>query len=119
MHLRLAEFVDATDSTVRYPSIRAGKPANKKRNSTSHTNSPAPDSKRKGNKNVEQDEIEEEEEDDSDDNDEIFCICRKPDNHTWMIGCDGGCEDWFHGKCVNIDPRDADLIDKYICKTSY
>ncbi|GKZ18838.1 hypothetical protein AbraIFM66951_009542 [Aspergillus brasiliensis] len=96
-------------------SARAGKSANKKRNSTSHTNSPAPDSKRKGSKNVEQDEIEEEEEDDSEDNDEIFCICRKPDNHTWMIGCDGGCEDWFHGKCVNIDPRDADLIDKYIC----
>ncbi|RAH60383.1 PHD transcription factor [Aspergillus piperis CBS 112811] len=96
-------------------SIRAGKPATKKRNSTSHTNSPAPDSRRKGSKNVEQDDIEEEEEDDSDDNDEIFCICRKPDNHTWMIGCDGGCEDWFHGKCVNIDPRDADLIDKYIC----
>ena len=46
---------------------------------------------------------------------EVFCICRKPDNHTWMIGCDGGCEDWFHGKCVNIKEEDAALIDKYIC----
>jgi len=53
---------------------------------------------------------------DDDDGNEIFCICRRPDNHTWMIGCDGGCEDWFHGKCVNIDPRDAELIDKYICQ---
>jgi hypothetical protein len=35
-----------------------------------------------------------------------------------MIGCDGECEDWFHGKCVNIDPRDASLIDKYICECS-
>ncbi len=52
----------------------------------------------------------------SDDN-EVFCICRKGDNHTWMIGCDGGCEDWFHGKCVNIQERDGDLIDKYICLT--
>jgi PHD-finger len=49
------------------------------------------------------------------DDDEVFCICRKGDNHTWMIGCDGGCEDWFHGKCVNIQERDGDLIDKYIC----
>lgn len=47
--------------------------------------------------------------------DEVFCICRKGDNHTWMIGCDGGCEDWFHGRCVNIQERDGDLIDKYIC----
>jgi hypothetical protein len=46
---------------------------------------------------------------------EVFCICRKGDNHTWMIGCDGGCEDWFHGKCVNIEERDGDLIDKYLC----
>ncbi len=53
--------------------------------------------------------------DDDDDDDEVFCICRKGDNHTWMIGCDGGCEDWFHGKCVNIQERDGDLIDKYIC----
>ncbi|KAJ5130529.1 uncharacterized protein N7515_006568 [Penicillium bovifimosum] len=32
-----------------------------------------------------------------------------------MIGCDADCDDWYHGKCVNIDPRDADLIDRYIC----
>lgn len=46
---------------------------------------------------------------------EVFCICRKPDNHTWMIACDGGCEDWFHGKCVNMKEDDGDLVDKYIC----
>ncbi|KAI5309012.1 hypothetical protein KEM55_004303 [Ascosphaera atra] len=46
---------------------------------------------------------------------EVFCICRTGDDHTWMIGCDGGCEDWFHGKCVNINEVDCDLIDKYIC----
>lgn len=53
--------------------------------------------------------------DENEDENEVFCICRKGDNHTWMIGCDGGCEDWFHGKCVNIQERDGDLIDKYIC----
>ena len=62
------------------------------------------------------DEEEEESIPDSvEDSDIVYCICRKPDNHTWMIGCDGGCEDWFHGKCVNIDQEDEDLIDKYIC----
>ena len=45
----------------------------------------------------------------------LYCICKRPDNHTWMIGCDGGCEDWFHGNCVNIKQEDEDLIDKYIC----
>ena len=52
---------------------------------------------------------------DSDIDDTLYCICRKPDNHTWMIGCDGGCEDWFHGKCVDMQQADEDLVDKYIC----
>lgn len=51
----------------------------------------------------------------SNDDGEIFCICRKGDNHSWMIACDGVCEDWYHGKCVSIRERDGDLIDKYIC----
>jgi COMPASS component SPP1 len=53
----------------------------------------------------------------SNDDGEIFCICRKGDNHTWMIACDGGCEEWFHGNCVDIRERDGELIDKYICPT--
>lgn len=53
----------------------------------------------------------------SNDDGEIFCICRKGDNHTWMIACDGPCEEWFHGRCVGIRERDGELIDKYICPT--
>lgn len=57
-----------------------------------------------------------EEEDEEDDEDsELFCICRKPDDHTWMIACDGPCQDWFHGRCVGMDEKDGNLIDKYIC----
>ncbi|KAI9652126.1 MAG: hypothetical protein M1829_001845 [Trizodia sp. TS-e1964] len=56
-----------------------------------------------------------EEEEDEEENGELFCICRKPDNHTWMIACDGVCEDWYHGKCVGIEQDDGKLIDKYIC----
>ena len=46
---------------------------------------------------------------------EVYCICRKGDNHSWMIACDGGCDEWFHGRCVDIRERDGELIDKYIC----
>ena len=52
---------------------------------------------------------------DIDDDSEVFCICRKPDDHTWMIACDGGCDDWFHGRCVDVDREDEGLIDKFIC----
>lgn len=31
----------------------------------------------------------------------MWCICRQPHNNRFMICCDI-CEDWFHGKCVNI-----------------
>lgn len=82
----------------------------------STTDSPAPEGKKKESSKVAAAEEDNVEEDDVSDPNETFCICRKPDNHTWMIACDGGCEDWFHGKCVNIDSRDADLIDRYICK---
>jgi len=52
---------------------------------------------------------------DLEDADQLYCICRRPDNHTFMIACDGGCEDWFHGKCVDLKKEDENLIDKYIC----
>ncbi|KAF3036246.1 hypothetical protein E8E11_000161 [Didymella keratinophila] len=45
----------------------------------------------------------------------LYCICKKPDNHKWMIGCDGGCDDWFHGDCVNMKQADENLVDKFIC----
>ncbi|CAI6332947.1 unnamed protein product [Periconia digitata] len=45
----------------------------------------------------------------------LYCICKKPDNHRWMIGCDGGCDDWFHGSCVDMQQADEDLVDKFIC----
>ncbi|KZF22187.1 hypothetical protein L228DRAFT_261391 [Xylona heveae TC161] len=79
-------------------SSRASKgPANRKYSATPLASSPGPD------------------EEDVEDDGQIFCICRKPDNHTWMIACDGGCDDWFHGKCVKINEEDGDLIDRYVC----
>lgn len=36
-----------------------------------------------------------------DDPDRLWCICQQPHNNRFMICCDS-CEEWFHGKCVNI-----------------
>ncbi|KAG0159454.1 hypothetical protein PDIDSM_6976 [Penicillium digitatum] len=96
---------------------RASKKAAKKQNSVSIAGSPPPEERRKKKKKKGPKPAAAHENDDSDSFDEnaIFCICRRPDNHTWMIGCDGDCDDWYHGRCVNIDPRDADLIERYIC----
>lgn len=44
-----------------------------------------------------------------------YCICRGPDDHRWMIGCEK-CEDWFHGECVDLDMETGEtLVEKFIC----
>ncbi|KAH8662070.1 hypothetical protein BX600DRAFT_512947 [Xylariales sp. PMI_506] len=44
-----------------------------------------------------------------------YCICRGPDDHRWMIGCDI-CEDWFHGECINIEKELGEkLIERFVC----
>lgn len=55
----------------------------------------------------------------SDDDDETdngpYCICRGPDDHRWMIGCEV-CEDWFHGECIHIDKELGEkLIERFVC----
>ncbi|KAH8719156.1 hypothetical protein GQ44DRAFT_623945 [Phaeosphaeriaceae sp. PMI808] len=52
---------------------------------------------------------------DSSEDHNLYCICKKPDNHKWMIGCDGGCDDWFHGDCVDMKQTDEELVDRFIC----
>lgn len=111
-----AESVDGRSNT---PASRTSKTAGKKQDSVSIAGSPVPEQKKRPKKRPGKRRAagtDDDDEDDNEDDDGVFCICRRPDNHTWMIGCDGDCEDWFHGKCVNIDPRDAELIDRYICK---
>ncbi|KAI9881130.1 MAG: hypothetical protein M1830_008288 [Pleopsidium flavum] len=111
-----SESLDGTPSSRRSatPSSRASKtPAPRNRKQTSAT--PASSSPAPSNLNdavVDEDDEMGDADADYEEGTELFCICRKPDNHTWMIGCDGGCEDWFHGKCVDIKEEDGDLIDK-------
>jgi hypothetical protein len=33
-----------------------------------------------------------------------------------MIACDE-CNEWFHGKCVNVTRQQASKVDRYICPT--
>ena len=45
-----------------------------------------------------------------------YCVCRGPDDHRMMVYCEGGCEDWYHCSCLNIDESDAkELLDRFIC----
>lgn len=117
-----SESFEMTPSSRRSatPASRASKtpaPHNRKQTSaTPASSSPAPSNTVEG--VLDEDDDMGEADADYEEGTELFCICRKPDNHTWMIGCDGGCEDWFHGKCVQIKEEDGDLIDKYICTSN-
>ncbi len=43
-----------------------------------------------------------------------YCICRKSHENGFMIACDE-CDEWFHGKCVNITATQGKRIGKYKC----
>jgi len=46
----------------------------------------------------------------------VYCICRKPDlPGEFMIACDC-CNEWFHGRCVNISEDKAAKMKDYICR---
>ena len=45
---------------------------------------------------------------------ELLCLCRQPDDGGFMIQCDG-CDEWFHGKCVQMTPELADAYLTYYC----
>lgn len=98
------------------PSSRVSRPAFKTGSSkgTPANSSPAP-SNRSGSYDSDEDVEEEEEEEGTPVSDDLYCLCRRPDTGTFMIGCDGPCDDWFHGKCVGIEERDKNLIDKFMC----
>ncbi|KAJ5239517.1 hypothetical protein N7468_004136 [Penicillium chermesinum] len=108
---------DSLDGRSNTPASRTSKTPGRKQGSVSVASSPVPEEKKKpkprGKRRTEED-VDMEEEDDEDD-DQLYCICKKPDNHDWMVACDGPCQDWYHGKCVNISPEDEELIDRYIC----
>ncbi|KAH8811423.1 hypothetical protein F5884DRAFT_670294 [Xylogone sp. PMI_703] len=45
----------------------------------------------------------------------VYCICRKGDNHSTMVECEG-CGEWFHCSCMGIDEGDAkELLEHFAC----
>ncbi|KAL8873624.1 MAG: hypothetical protein Q9174_000949, partial [Haloplaca sp. 1 TL-2023] len=102
--------VDAAES-IENPSPRAhaASPASRRASKT-----PAPKGRKKGSATPQRSPSMAADDDD-DDEDGVFCICRGPDNHTWMIACDGPCEDWFHGRCIGMTEKEGELIEKYYC----
>uniref|UniRef100_A0A1A9WT15 CXXC-type zinc finger protein 1 n=1 Tax=Glossina brevipalpis TaxID=37001 RepID=A0A1A9WT15_9MUSC len=46
---------------------------------------------------------------------QAYCICRSSDCSRFMIGCDG-CEEWYHGDCINITEKEAKHIKHYYCQ---
>lgn len=43
-----------------------------------------------------------------------YCICRSSEDSTFMICCEN-CEEWFHGKCINITKKQSKSIKDYYC----
>jgi hypothetical protein len=33
---------------------------------------------------------------------ELLCLCRKPYGGELMVGCEGGCDMWFHPACIGM-----------------
>ena len=48
------------------------------------------------------------------DDSSLYCWCCKPWHVRFMILCDG-CDEWFHGACVDVTPTEALNIDQYHC----
>lgn len=74
-------------------------------------NSKPSDAEEEAQKEVEENEEEHDDEDDG----KIYCICKTAYNpNLWMIACDI-CNEWFHGKCVQITSGEARKIQTYSC----
>ncbi|CAH8514798.1 unnamed protein product [Schistosoma intercalatum] len=46
--------------------------------------------------------------------DEVYCVCRSSDAERFMIACDQ-CEEWYHGDCINVTPKQAEQIKTFYC----
>ncbi|KAI3661361.1 hypothetical protein MP638_007156 [Amoeboaphelidium occidentale] len=48
-----------------------------------------------------------------------YCVCKMPceeyDPVEFMIQCDH-CENWFHGRCIQLNEEQSESIEQYICK---
>ncbi|KAI9089454.1 hypothetical protein DFS34DRAFT_639274 [Phlyctochytrium arcticum] len=50
----------------------------------------------------------------NEDGERVYCTCRQPDTGKFMIQCDN-CEEWFHGKCVDLTKKVGQQLSTYHC----
>ncbi|KAG5355899.1 Set1 complex component spp1 [Yarrowia sp. B02] len=98
------EHVAASRASKRRPTKSKSRPVPKKKQKVTHTKdfklplgAPPVDTSYQG-----------------DEDQELFCVCRRPDDGKWMIGCDY-CEEWIHGSCVGMTPARAKIMNKFCC----
>lgn len=44
----------------------------------------------------------------------VYCVCRSSDGDRFMIACDR-CEEWYHGDCISVTPKQAEQIKTFYC----
>lgn len=44
-----------------------------------------------------------------------YCTCGQPWGDRFMLACEGPCQRWFHGSCVDVSPKQAKLLDSWLC----
>ena len=49
-----------------------------------------------------------------DDQGSRYCICGGPHYGSFMVGCDK-CEQWYHGRCVQVNREEGDALNKWLC----
>ncbi|KAI9324692.1 hypothetical protein DFJ73DRAFT_610472, partial [Zopfochytrium polystomum] len=46
----------------------------------------------------------------------LYCYCQTPYDETkFYIQCDG-CDEWFHGLCVQVSTHLADEVELWFCR---
>ena len=45
---------------------------------------------------------------------QLYCLCRRPDDGTFMVACDT-CPEWYHPICIGIPEVELQAMTKYIC----
>ena len=51
---------------------------------------------------------------------ELYCLCQKPmDENTdeFWLGCEGGCDGWFHPQCVGLSDEAARALENFTCSS--
>jgi hypothetical protein len=48
----------------------------------------------------------------------LFCSCQVPfEEGVDMVSCYGGCDGWFHPRCVGLSEAEAQQPDSFLCPT--